>query len=197
MISGASLAYLVSSLTTNEELLYALKICSELNRQDPGLPVNQALVSRDVQDIIRILAMSFPTDRELLNILLRRNDAHIAQVALYYHMQTKKHLDQAIRQSTLLKTMTRKIAVHAVRTAGNITYRDAMLLRDAQSGDSLMGGSNDELLGVRVCRFHWYTQHWLQIKSEYLGLKGREFVDKMNSSKDGLFRDLMVSMALV
>ena len=197
MISGASLASFVSSLTTNNELLYALKICSELSRPDPGLPVNQALVIRDVQDIIKILDMTFPTDQQLLGILLRRNDSHIEQVALYFLTQTRRELYQAICQSLFLKTMTRKIAVHAIMTAENITYRDAMLLRDVRSRNSLMGSANDELLGVRVCRFHWYTQHWRQVKAKYLGSKEREFVDTMNSTKNGLFRDLMVSMALV
>lgn len=194
MGNNASLASLVSSLCTDPELAHALNVCCEQSRPDPNTPVNQALVAIDVDKIIKILDRAYPCDRDLLDILLHRNDIHITQVALYFHMQTNKYLDEGIRRNTQLKKMTRKIAVHAVRTATDMTYRDAQLLYDAQSNNGIVGAGNDVLLGVRVCRFHWHTQHWQQIKAAYCGLKGREFVDKIRSSKSGLFRDLVVSM---
>jgi hypothetical protein len=195
-LSGKSIASAIYTLTSSAELQFALKVCSEVTRPDPSQAVDQALVYRDVNDIIKLLDTTFPSHQELFNILLRRNDPHIQQIALFFQMNTNSQLDEAIRKNAILSKMTKKIAVHAVRTATNMTYRDVMLLRDAMGEDTILGGSKNEKLGIRVCRMHWFKQHWLQIKAEFLGLVGKQLMDKMNS-KEGMFRDLMICMAMV
>ena len=52
----------------------ALSILLEFNRPLPTDPIDTALVSTDVNNIIRILTTSFPACRDLFNILLRRSD---------------------------------------------------------------------------------------------------------------------------
>lgn len=196
-VNGTSLESRIYGLTNNRELQKALKICSQNTRPDQSDPVDQALVYRDVEDIIKILRATFPESNNLYNILLRRSDTHIQQLALFYEMKEHMKLDEAIRKNAVLDKMTIKIAVHAVRTAINMTYRDAMLLRDSLGGDALFGTLKSVRLGIRVCRMHWHKQHWLQIKSEFLGMGGQQLVDKLNSKCDGLLKELVVRMAMV
>ena len=54
-------------------------------------------------------------------------------------MRNNKQLDEVIRRNVRLDDMTKKIAVHAVRTATNITYRDVLLLRDAMGANKFLG----------------------------------------------------------
>ena len=155
-----------------------------------------ALVQRDVDEISRILEMASPSSRELFNILLRRSDQHISQINAFFAMKANMQLDEAIRRTLNMNSMTRKIATHAVRTANNMAHRDAMLLMKAMGSESIFGRGKDEMLALRVCRMHWYRHHWRQIRQTYLSLKGRQLVDKMND-KSGLLGDLMVSMTEV
>lgn len=196
VMSGKSLASLVNTLTSSEELRYALMICTEGNKGREPRPVDQQRVLQDVEVIQKQINTTFPSHQIIFDILLRRHDSHIAQINLYYQMREGMNLDEALRRNVTLSQMTRNIAVHAVRTATDLTYRDCMLLRDAMGANKLMGNKNEEKLGIRVCRMHWHRQHWKQIKAVYMGHMGQEFIDKCKKGKKGLFRDLVVSMAV-
>jgi hypothetical protein len=117
-------------------------------------------------------------------------------MALHYQMKTNQPLDKDIRKNPNITSMANKIAVHAVRTACNITYRDCMLIRDALGHNNIMGGVSKKKLAIRTCRMHKFKQHWLQIKGEYCGVTGKQFVDKM-SSLSGVFGELLTAMAMV
>ena len=198
---GQSLTTVVSIVLGNNnisspELQCALNICCEADRPPQSEPVDIALVHRDVEDITRILEMQSPSARELFNILLRRSDQHLAQVAIFYRMKAEMDLDEGIRRTQKMSSMTRKIAAHAVRTATNLAHRDAMLLFKAMGSESILRRGRDEMLALRVCRMHWYRHHWRQVRQTYLRLKGRQLVEKM-SDKSGLLGDLMVAMTQV
>jgi hypothetical protein len=182
---------------TSAELQTALGIVAELQRPDSSLPVDQALVHRDVQSLVSILSATFPRSSDVFNILLRRSDTHIQQMSVHYTIVTKEHLDKAIRTNACLTPMTNKIAVHAVRTACNITYRDAMLLKDAMGHNSLVGGTSKKKLAIRLCRMHKFKQHWMQIKAEYCGVTGKNFAEKMSKAYSGVFGELLTEMASV
>jgi hypothetical protein len=151
---------------TSDELKTALSIVAEIQRPDISLPVDTALVYRDVEALKSILSAAFPRASDVFNILLRRSDTHIQQMSLRYQAVTKQPLDKAVRTNASLTDMTRKVAVQAIRTACNITYRDAMLLKDAMGHNSFSGGTSKKKLAIRVCRMHFFKQHWRQIKAE-------------------------------
>src|SRR5437762_7877730 len=111
-------------------------------------------------------------------------------------MHTGINLDEALRRNVCLDDMTKKIAVHAVRTATDMTYRDVMLLRDAMGANKILRNGRDEKIGIRAVRMHWHRQHWHQIKAVYVGHMGKDFVDKWKNRK-GLFGNLILSMASV
>lgn len=187
----------ISNYADSEELKMALGIVSEINRPDTTVPVDTARVYHDVEILISTLSATFPRSSELFNILLRRSDTHISQMALHYQMKIGEPLDKAIRKNLNISQMANKIAVHAVRTASNITYRDCMLLRDALGHNKIFSGLSKKKLAIRACRMHKFTQHWKQIKADYLGMTGKEFVDKMRNSLSGVFGELMTAMAMV
>jgi hypothetical protein len=187
-MAGQTLASVVNGLTTSIELRSALMICTEGSR-DLRLVVDQSRVLLDFAKIKKTLNMPFPPHQPLFDILLRQSDPHIAQINVYYNMQEGMQLDEALQRNVGLSEMTRKIAVHAVRTAIDLTYRDVMLLCDASRKNSM-----NEKLGIRVCRMHWYKQHWKQIKNVYAGDAEKEFSAKWKGKK-GLFSNLIVSMA--
>ena len=193
-MQGKSLASLVKEITKSEELQAALTICIEGGR---GLmPVDQAAIQNDLVEIKNLMKMAFPPPRAFFDILLRRSDPHIASIALYYSMESGLKLDEAIRRNMSIPSMTRKIVLHAVRSATDLPYRDVMLLRDAMVANNLIGNVVKEKLGIRVCRMHWHRRHWQNVKAVYVGHKGEEFVDKWKNKK-GIFRDLIMSMASI
>jgi hypothetical protein len=196
-MTNSSIQTLVHGLTRNQDLAKALKICSENTRPDTLQPVDQALVYRDVEEVIRILDASFPEPNDLFDIFLRRSDSHIQQISVFFELRTKSRLDEAIRKNATLNKTTKNIAVHAVRTAINITYRDGMLLRDALGESSILGGTKAEKLAIRMCRMHWYRQHWLQIKGEFLGIGGAHLEERLNGKLSGMLSSLLGRIAMV
>ena len=92
---GQNLANAVSIVLNNNnisspELQCALNICCEADRPSQNERVDTAVVHRDVEEIKRILEMRSPPHRELFNILLRRSDQHLAQVAMFYRTKERK-----------------------------------------------------------------------------------------------------------
>ena len=195
--STKSLASVVNQLTSSEELRAALSVCTETSSTRGTQVVDQQLVLQDVAAIQEELTRTFPYYQVIFDILLRRHNTHIAQINLFYQMREGKNLDEAIRRNVCFSDIVKKITVHAVRTAIDLSYRDCMLLRDAMGANSHLGTQKDEKLGIRVCRMHWHKQHWTQIKALYVGHMGHEFIEKCKKGKQGMFRDLMVQMALI
>ena len=186
----------LNAATSNDELRSALNIATESTRPDGTYPVDPTLVHRDVEDIIKIMNAGFPSHTALFNILLRRSNEHLMQVSIHYRITREKALDEDIRRCAAMSRMMRKIAVHAVRSATDPTYRDVMALKDAMGANSMVGNGSNEKLAIRIVRLHWYKQHWMQVKAAYVGHNGKALVDKVNGQK-GLLRHLLVTMCLV
>jgi len=193
---GGSLSSTVRSLTTNKNLQHALLICANPNQQDaPEKPHDPALIHRDVNRLEGMLRMTFTSTPSgesvspaVLDMILRRNPKGIQQLALYFETATGNKLDETIRKSSL-DDMTKKIAVHAVRTAWDLTYRDIMSLKDVISKSG-----REEDLAIRVVRAHWYPVHWEQIQASWMGINQQTFKDKVMKLPKGLFRDLIMAM---
>lgn len=160
------------NLCASEELKNALTIVLQIARPSPTVLVDQSQVHEDVQEIRKLCKRTFPPRLSLLNIFLNRSDSHIAQIAALYKKQKNKDLDEAIQKLTEFSRREKQLVLHALRTATNITSRDALLLRDT------MRTANDEnslKLGIRLTRMHWFTQHWIQVKSEYQKITKKQF----------------------
>ena len=80
-------------------------------------------------------------------------------------------MDEVI-ESSHLPVVAKRILVHAIRTANNMVYRDAMLLLDA------FEPINYERLTVRVCRMHWYREHWRKVKLQFQQMTGTDLVNR-------------------
>ena len=195
-VSGRSISSTLETVTSNKILLSALNIATESTRPDNTHPIDQNLVHRDVDEIIKLMDATFASHTALFNILLRRSDLHLIQLNVLYRIKKDRALDEALRRNVSMDKMIRKIAVHAVRSATDPTYRDVMALRDAMGSEDLFGNGNEEKLAIRICRLHWYKQHWMQVKAGYMGHMGKQVLDKVNGQR-GLLRDLLVAMCLV
>ena len=196
-MSGRTISSTVATATSREILQSALDIAIENTRPDGTYPVDQNLVHRDVDQIVKILKTSFPSHTELFNILLRRSNEHIMQVNVYYCvMKGSRGLHEDLRRNSAMPTMMKKIAVQAVRSATDPTYRDVMLLKDVLGSGSIGRNGSSEKLAIRICRMHWYGQHWRQVKSGYIGYTQGDLVDKVRGQR-GLLRDLLVAICLV
>lgn len=194
--NGGSLNSAIPSWTANKNLQYALQICTSNARDAPARSVDKALIHRDVNRLEELLKMTFTSttrggynvSNDVLDIILYRNNPSIQQLALYFETATGCKLDEKIRKSAL-DDMTKKIAVHAVRTAQDPTYRDLMSLKD------VMGKSGKEVdLAIRICRGHWYAVHWHQIQAAAMGILNWEIREKVGKMSKGLFRDLIMAM---
>ena len=186
----------LDAATSNNVLRCALNIATESTRPDGTHYVDQTLVHRDYEQIIEIMNAGFPSDTALFNILLRRSNGHLLQLNAHYRVMRGKALDEDIRQCAAMSRMMRKIAVHAIRSATDPTYRDVMALKDAMGASSMVGKWSNERLAIRIVRLHWYKQHWMQVKAAYVGYNGKNLVDAVNGQR-GLLGHLLVTMCLV
>ena len=109
-------------------------------------------------------------------------------------MKDGKDLDKIILKSSAFSKVARKVAVHAIGTARNLIERDVKLLEDALRGERPILSVDNAVLGIRICRMHWYRQHWLKVMERYRAQTNKQFVNVLKS-KRGLFRDLMVALA--
>src|SRR5579859_3244542 len=182
------------SLSSNQDLQLALSMVADHNRDDPRTPVFPAQVYEDVDTIRRMLNNSHATAKVFYDIFLCRNDTHLIQVANHFQNMTGKPLDEAVRRNSFLRKYIKKVCIHAIRSAVNPTYRDVNLIRDALGSNSNLGIGSPEKLAIRVCRMHWYAQHWLQVKAEYYGITGLSLKDRLTSSGDPAFSQLMAAM---
>ena len=195
--SHGRLSSSIGDITSSPELISALTIATVHARPPHSHPVDPSVVVEDVQEISRLLHVGCsalrPLHEQLFDILLRRNDHHIAQINLFFRMKEGNELDEIIRKSSAFSKTTRKVAIHAIRTATNLVDRDVKMLQEALGGEKLISRGNSELLGIRICRMHWYKQHWLRVKACYKAKTNNE-LGNVVKSKSGLFKDLMVAL---
>ena len=190
-LHGRGLASVVEDITGSTPIAIALRIITEGHYHHPAEPVNIALVDRDVDLLIELRRAGLPDPATLLSTLCRRSHTHIRQVAVRYRLKRGIDMDRDFRTCAMFTQETRAVVVHIIRSALDPTYRDVMLLKDA------LRKSDPTLMAVRMTRMHWYPQHWHQVKSQYMGICGEHLIERMNSRYNGLFRDLMVTMAQV
>jgi len=197
-ITQGRISCIINDLTSSPELISAFTIATIHARPSRSHPVDPSLVVEDVAEISRLLSIACQVRQvydRIFDILLRRNDHHLAQINLFFRMKEGKDLYKIIRKNAALSKLTKKVAVHALRTAVNPVYRDVKLLREASGGDGpISRAGNNVVLGIRVCRMHWYRQHWLRVMEGYKAKTNKQLVNVLKS-KNGLFRDLMVALA--
>lgn len=165
----------MQELDISRHLKTALSLVSHFNRPEPLEVVDTAQVIRDTNEVHFVLRNCFADPHDLLRIFLQRSDPHIQRLSTMFNSQTGKELDNVIRTHAWLDKDIKKIVVHAIRTAVNMTYRDVMLLRDVLGANSPFRIGSSEKLGIRVVRLHWYPHHWQQVRAAYNSLTGKEF----------------------
>src|SRR5213078_123953 len=79
-MSDKRLTSIVNQLTYSEELRYALMICMEGTKIRESSPVDLQRVLQDVEAMQKQMNASYPNYQVIFDILLRRHDAHIAQI---------------------------------------------------------------------------------------------------------------------
>ena len=179
--SGKNLTSLAASIS-DEALRSAFVIVTECTRPDASEPVDQGLVNGDIRELIRIGSSSFPNHMALFNILLRRNNQHLRQVNAFYRIHRDRPLDEDIRRNIPMPKIMKQVALRALRSAADLTYRDVMAIRDTMCSDSLIGKVSTEKLAIRICRMHW-DKHWRQVKAAYMGIHGKRLVDSLNQQR--------------
>jgi len=194
--TGCGLTPSIPSLTSKRILQYALRLCLSLPRNNPLKPTHDALIHPHIRKLDDLLQMTFTSTLRgeysfaftVLDILLKRSNTDISKLALYFEVATGSKLEKKILNSTLDNT-TKRIAVHALRTARDPTYRDCKLLNHA-----FCRPSAEEDIAIRVCRAHWYSLHWKEIQAAWTGIIGSDIKTKISQLPKGLFRELLLAM---
>jgi len=122
---------------------------------------------RDVDEISKILKAEIPSESQLFNIVLRRSGVHIMNVDFHYRSKCwpARSLVDELRHCATMPKLARDVAVQAVRSATDPTYRDVMALKDVIESKWMDRKAMTETLATRICRMHWYKQHWGQVKA--------------------------------
>jgi hypothetical protein len=86
--------------------------------------------------------------------------------------------------------MTKNIGKYAVQTVTDLMDRDSGSLMARVVLPKKWDG-----LAIRVCRSHWYGQHWNAVQAAFKERSGSDFKAEVGRRmQKGLFKDLILAM---
>ncbi|KAI7125834.1 Annexin, partial [Hortaea werneckii] len=152
--------------------------------------------TRDVQILHQALSAKQGGESAMLEIIVRRSDAHLRDVLRMYESTYRENFARAaLRKSN---NLVGEVIAHILNGVINKPVRDAMLLQHAIQ-DILDKNKEDELryelLISRLVRLHWDKAHLVRVKRAYKEKQGRELQEDIEDATKGDFREFMCELA--
>ncbi|KAI7475159.1 Annexin [Hortaea werneckii] len=152
--------------------------------------------TRDVQILHQALSAKQGGESAMLEIIVRRSDAHLRDVLRLYESTYRENFARAaLRKSN---NLVGEVIAHILNGVINKPVRDAMLLQHAIQ-DILDKNKEDELryelLISRLVRLHWDKAHLVRVKRAYKEKQGRELQEDLEDATKGDFREFMCELA--
>ncbi|PHH85717.1 hypothetical protein CDD83_41 [Cordyceps sp. RAO-2017] len=128
------------------------------------LPLDAALVDRDVDDLRRAVRADKGGESAMIAIVVRRSDAHLRAVLQEYERLYRANFArEALKKSG---NLVGELLAHILNGVINRPVRDALLLHHALSA-SRKDGLRRELLVSRLVRFHWDPAHMQAVRAAF------------------------------
>ncbi|KAK6441098.1 hypothetical protein LTR95_002666 [Oleoguttula sp. CCFEE 5521] len=185
----------------------AVMMALEGRRQEEQDVYPREYVERDVEGLVRSVNAEKGGETAMLEVVLRRSDAHLREVMRGYQARTGENFARvALGRSG---NLVGEVLAHILNGAINRPARDALLLhhaiRDISSHPSTKSASSSkttadkdkpdeiryELLISRVIRLHWDRAHMARVKRDYEGKYGRSVEAELEGCLRGDFGEFM------
>ncbi|KAI7493253.1 Annexin [Hortaea werneckii] len=152
--------------------------------------------NRDVQVLYQALNAKQGGESAMLEIIVRRSDAHLRDVLRMYESTYRENFARAaLRKSN---NLVGEVIAHILNGVINKPVRDAMLLQHAIQDIMDKNKEDDlryELLISRLVRLHWDKVHLVRVKRAYKEKQGRELQEDIEDATKGDFREFMCELA--
>ncbi|KAI5208539.1 Annexin [Aureobasidium subglaciale] len=164
----------------------------EARRQEENEVYPKGYIDKDVEVLNRCLTAKEGGESTMLDIVVRRSDAHLREVLKAYERRHGVNFArEALRKSN---NLVGEVICHILNGAINRPARDALLLRHAI--DDIGSHNRDEelryeLLVSRLTRVHWDHAHLARVKREYGEKYRKELEHDVEDATKGDFRDFM------
>ncbi|CAD0086983.1 unnamed protein product [Aureobasidium vineae] len=164
----------------------------EARRQEENAVYPRQYVDRDVDVLNRCLTAKEGGESTMLEIVVRRSDAHLREVLKAYERgHGVNFAREALRKSN---NLVGEVICHILNGAINRPARDALLLRHAI--DDISSHNRDEelryeLLISRLMRVHWDHAHLGRVKREYAEKYRKDLEHDIEDATKSDFREFM------
>ncbi|KAK6427385.1 hypothetical protein LTR95_015986 [Oleoguttula sp. CCFEE 5521] len=181
----------------------AVMMALEGRRQEEQDIYPREYVERDVEGLVRSVNAEKGGETAMLEVVLRRSDAHLREVMRGYQGRTGENFARvALGRSG---DLVGEVLAHILNGAINRPARDALLLHHAirdisstKSASSKTSSDKDkpdeiryELLISRVIRLHWDRAHMARVKRDYEGKYGKSVEAELEGCLRGDFGEFM------
>ncbi|KAF4553199.1 Hypothetical protein D9617_7g029260 [Elsinoe fawcettii] len=189
---GDDLRKMVERELRKDKFGVAVGMVLEEKRQEETDVWGLEAVRRDVAVLSQVMRAREGGESILLEIVVRRSDAHLREVLRLYEASTGQNFArEALRRSG---NLVGEVLAHILNGAINRPARDALLLRHAIQDIADHNKDEElryELLISRLVRFHWDKAHLERIKREYYAKTGRTLEGDISAATKGDLRDFL------
>ncbi|KAK4609284.1 Annexin C1 [Fulvia fulva] len=173
----------------------AILMALEERRQEEQDVYPQEYVLRDVDMLYRSVTAQKGGESPMLEIIVRRSDAHLKEVLRMYEGMYKENFARtALRKSN---NLVGEIIAHILNGVINRPARDALLLQHAIKDIADRNRDDElryELLVSRLVRIHWDKAHLQRVKKEYWEKYRSTLEDAIEEAMKGDFREFMCEL---
>ncbi|KAK3670715.1 hypothetical protein LTR78_009407 [Recurvomyces mirabilis] len=174
----------------------AILMALEERRQEELDVYPPEYVNRDVEMLFRSLSAKQGGESAMLDVVVRRSDAHLRRVLdLYQRQHGENFARAALRKSN---NLIGEVVAHILNGVINKPVRDAILLNHAIKDIAEKNKNDDlryELLISRLTRVHWDKMHLERVKRAYMDKFRTHLQEDIEDATKGDFRDFMCELA--
>ncbi|KAK6008559.1 hypothetical protein QM012_000462 [Aureobasidium pullulans] len=164
----------------------------EARRQEENEVYPRQYVDKDVDVLNRCLTAKEGGESTMLEIVVRRSDAHLREVLKAYERRYGVNFArEALKKSN---NLVGEVICHILNGAINRPARDALLLHHALSDITSHNKTEElryELLISRLLRIHWDHIHFTRVKREFAEKYHKELERAVEEATKGDFREFV------
>ncbi|KAM3421223.1 hypothetical protein BST61_g1630 [Cercospora zeina] len=173
----------------------AVLMVLEARRQEEQDVYPMEYVHRDVDTLYRSIQADHGGETAMLEIIVRRSDAHLRGVLRAYEKTFGDNFARAaLRKSN---NLVGEVIAHILNGVINRPARDALLLQHAIRDIADKNRDDElryELLISRLVRMHWDRMHLMRVKKEYFDKYRTTLEDAIEDATRGDLREFMCDL---
>ncbi|KAK4966395.1 hypothetical protein LTR42_011558 [Elasticomyces elasticus] len=173
----------------------AVLMVLEERRQEEQDAYPAEYVDRDVETLYRSLTARQGGESAMLEIVVKRSDAHLRRVLEGYERAHGENFARAALKKS--NNLVGEVIAHILNGVINKPVRDAMLLNHAIHDVAAKNKDDDlryELLMSRLVRVHWDKPHLERVKRAYAEKFRKQLKDDIEDATKGDFREFMAEL---